>query len=150
MQITRDYEGKSPVVAPAMRGALMFYADLIRRIRLDIICDLVWVSTYGAERSSSGRIDLVVEPRENWSGRDVVLVEDIVDTGRTGEFLLSMARGRGARTVRLCTLLDKPSRRVCEVRPDYIGFTIPDEFVVGYGLDCGGLGRNLEYVGTLG
>ncbi|MCA1595239.1 MAG: hypoxanthine phosphoribosyltransferase, partial [Chloroflexi bacterium] len=117
-EITQDYRGREPIFAPAMGGALVFFADLIRRVRLDLRCDLIWVSSYGELDTSSGRIDLLLPPREDWAGQDVVFVEDIVDTGRTAEFLFSVAKERRAKSARLCTLLDKPSRRVFDVKPD--------------------------------
>lgn len=148
-QITRDYCGREPILAPAMRGALIFFADLIRHVRLDLRCDLIWVSSYGDDEVSTGRVELLLPPREDWAGQDILFIEDIVDTGRTAEFLFSVAKERRVRSAKLCTLLDKPSRRICPIEPDYVGFTIPNEFVVGYGLDRAGLGRNLEFVGTL-
>ena len=132
-----------------MRGALFFTADLARRLESTVDLEAVTVRSYGAGTTSSGTVQLVDGVVADVSGRDVLLVEDIVDSGRTLAFLVDHLRRRGAREVRAVTLLDKPSRRQVPVQPDWVGFTVPDRFVVGYGLDHGGRFRTLADVHAL-
>jgi hypoxanthine phosphoribosyltransferase len=129
-----------------LKGAWMFLADLVRYIELPVTCDFLGVSSYGTQTTSSGVVRLTSDLSEPLAGLDVVLVEDIVDTGLTMRFLLDTLSLRQPRTLRTCTLLDKPSRRAVPFTPDYVGFTIPDHFVVGYGLDRAGAYRNLPYI----
>ena len=148
-QITADYQGKKPIVISILRGSYIFMADLTRSIDLPITVDFMAVSSYGAGTSSSGQVRIVKDLSENIEGRDVLVVEDILDSGNTLSYLLEILKARHVASVRLCTLLDKPSRRVKDVHPDYVGYTVPDYFVVGYGLDYAEYYRNLPYIGVL-
>jgi hypoxanthine phosphoribosyltransferase len=132
-----------------LKGAFVFFADLIRQMPGPVTCDFLAVSSYGAEQTSSGQVQLTKDLDASLEGRDVVLVEDIVDTGRTLTYLQALLRARAPRSLRTVCLLNKPARRVADVRIDYSGFTIPDQFVVGYGLDWNEEYRNLPYLGVL-
>lgn len=147
-EITRDYAGKQPVAVCVLRGAIPFYADLIRRIDLPVTMDTITVSSYGSG-TVSGKLKVITDMRTSVEGRDVLVVDDIIDSGRTSVALIEMLKERGAKSVRTCALLDKPSRRVVDIKGDYVGFAIPDEFVVGYGLDWNEKFRNLPHVYTL-
>ena len=132
-EITRDYAGKQPIAVCVLRGAIPFYADLIRRIDLPVTVDTITVSSYGSG-TVSGKLKVITDMRTSVEGRDVLVVDDIIDSGRTSVALIEMLKERGAKSVRTCALLDKPSRRVVDIKGDYVGFAIPDEFVVGYTL----------------
>lgn len=147
-EITRDYAGKQPIAVCVLRGAIPFYADLIRRIDLPVTVDTITVSSYGSG-TVSGKLKVITDMRTSVEGRDVLVVDDIIDSGRTSVALIEMLKERGAKSVRTCALLDKPSRRVVDIKGDYVGFAIPDEFVVGYGLDWNEKFRNLPHVYTL-
>ena len=146
-QITRDYQNKNLVVVGVLNGCMLFYADLIRHIDLPITCDFLGLSSYGADTKSSGVVRFTKDLSHSIQDRDVLVVEDIVDTGLTLSFLQKNFQTRQPRSVRVCSLLSKPERRKTEVDVDYIGFTIGDHFVVGYGLDLDGKYRNLPYIG---
>jgi hypoxanthine phosphoribosyltransferase len=148
-QIRTDYAGRTPILVGVLKGAVVFLADLMRAIEAPCECDFIAVSSYGASTRSSGIVELTKDLSVPIEGRDVLIVEDIVDTGRTLTYLLRNLETRQPRTVRVCALLDKVSRREVPVALDYVGFAIPDEFVVGYGLDFAGLYRNLPYIGVL-
>jgi hypoxanthine phosphoribosyltransferase len=148
-QLTAEFASAAPIFVAVLQGAVIFYSDLIRSVRLNIACDMVWLASYHDSSSSSAEPEIIVGPRQEWRDRDILFVDEIIDTGRTARRLLQLARERGAATARLCTLLDKPARRVCEIRADYVGFTLPDLFVVGYGLDYQGAARNLPYIGWI-
>jgi hypoxanthine phosphoribosyltransferase len=148
-QIRGDYAERVPMLVGVLKGAVVFLADLMRAIDAPCECDFIAVSSYGASTRSSGIVELTKDLSVPIEGRDVLIVEDIVDTGRTLAYLLRNLETRQPRTLRVCTLLDKASRREVPVALDYVGFTIPDEFVVGYGLDFAGLYRNLPYLGVL-
>jgi hypoxanthine phosphoribosyltransferase len=148
-QIRTDYGGRTPILVGVLKGAVVFLADLMRAIDAPCECDFIAVSSYGASTRSSGIVELTKDLSVPIEGRDVLIVEDIVDTGRTLAYLLRNLETRQPRTVRVCALLDKVSRREVPVALDYVGFAIPDEFVVGYGLDFAGLYRNLPYIGVL-
>ncbi len=147
-QITRDYGGQPVVVLGVLNGVVVFLADLLRHLDLPCEVDFVTLASYGSSTVSSGEITLVREPRLPLEGKRVLVVEDIVDTGRTLAWLVNWLRERAAE-VRVCCLLDKASRREVPVRLDYVGFEIPDAFVVGYGLDFAQAYRNLPYVAVL-
>ena len=149
-QIRGDYAGRTPMLVGVLKGAVVFLADLMRAIDAPCECDFIAVSSYGASTRSSGVVELTKDLSAPIEGRDVLIVEDIVDTGRTLAYLLRNLETRQPGTLRVCTLLDKVSRREVPVSLDYVGFAIPDEFVVGYGLDFAGLYRNLPYVAVLG
>jgi hypoxanthine phosphoribosyltransferase len=148
-QISRDYEGKDPVLVGVLVGAGVFTADLLRAITIPCFLDFVAISSYGKESRSSGVVRILKDLEETVESRHVLIIEDIVDTGLTLNYLLDMMRHRNVASVKTCALLDKPSRRLTDVACDYIGFEVPDEFVVGYGLDFAQRYRNLPYVGVL-
>lgn len=148
-RITRDYQGKTPVMVCILKGASVFFSDLIREIDLPLEIEFMATSSYGASTISSGEVRLVKDLDRSILGRDVLLVEDIVDTGMTLNYLKKTLIGRGAASLRIVTLLDKPSRRVAPLTVDYTCFDIPDAFVVGYGLDYNEKYRNLPDVGVL-
>lgn len=148
-QITRDYEGKKILVLGILKGAVLFMSDLIREIRLPLAYDFMAVSSYGASTSSSGVVRILKDLERSVEDVHILIVEDIVDTGLTLKYLKENLMSRNPLSVKVATLLDKPTRRKVDVKPDYNGFTIPDEFVVGYGLDFNEEYRNLPYVGIL-
>ena len=134
-EIKRDYQGKQPLLIGVLKGAFVFMADLIRQLDLPLELEFVRLSSYGAAKESSGRVRVVQELKTPIKGRDVLVIEDIVDTGTTISFLLDYLRKKKPASLKLCVLTDKPSRRRVPVSIDYLGFTVPDKFVVGYGLD---------------
>ena len=149
-QITEDYQGKQLFLICVLKGSFIFAADLVRHLPVDTEVDFMDVSSYGKGMKSSAQMSLVLDLQDSIEGRHVLLVEDIADTGRSIKFLKNRLEGRGAASLKLCTLLDKPTSRVVnDVEPDYIGFTIPDKFVVGYGLDFGQKYRGLPFIGYL-
>lgn len=148
-EIDKDYEGKEPLLISVLRGSFVFMADLVRQIHVPCTVDFMAVSSYGAGTSSSGQVKIVKDLSEQIEGKDLIVVEDILDSGNTLSYLLQLLQARKPASVRLCTLLDKPSRRVKEVKVSYSGFSIPDYFVVGYGLDYAEKYRNLPYIGVL-
>jgi hypoxanthine phosphoribosyltransferase len=148
-EVARDYAGRTPVLVGVLKGAVVFLADLMRAIDGPVECDFIAVSSYGESTRSSGIVRLTKDLSASIEGRDVLVVEDIVDTGRTLAYLLRNLQTRQPRSLRVCTLLDKPSRRAVPVTLDYVGIAVPDRFVVGYGLDHAGLHRNLPYVAVL-
>ena len=147
-QIEEDFAGRDLVIVALLNGTVMFLADLLRRLSLPLRLDFIGVSSY---RDAAGPGDLIItkELRLDVGGRDVLLVDDILDTGRTLARVLAKLRALQPRRVKICVLLDKPARRLENLAADYVGFTIPDEFVVGYGLDYGEKYRNLPFVGLL-
>ncbi|MEG0049238.1 MAG: hypoxanthine phosphoribosyltransferase [Clostridia bacterium] len=148
-RITHDYAGKNPVFICILRGASVFFSDLIREIDLPLEIEFMAVSSYGASTKSSGEVRMVKDLDRSIHGRDVIIVEDIVDTGITLNFLKQSLLSRGAASLRIATLLDKPARRIAPLTVDYSCFLIPDAFVVGYGLDYNERYRNLPEVGVL-
>lgn len=148
-QISRDYEGKQVHLVCVLKGGSFFMCELAKRITVPVSLDFMSVSSYGSDTKSSGVIKIVKDLDESLKDKDVIVVEDIVDSGRTLSYLLDMLKARGPKSLALCTLLDKPERRVVEVNVDYTGFQIPDEFVVGYGLDYDQRYRNLPYIGVV-
>ena len=148
-QISRDYAGKDIYLICILKGASFFACELAKRITVPVYLDFMSVSSYGSETTSSGVVKIVKDLDSPLKGKNVIVVEDIVDTGHTLSYLMGMLQGREPASLRLCTLLDKPDRRVSEVYVDYIGFTIPDKFIVGYGLDYDQKYRNLPYIGTV-
>ena len=148
-QIDKDYAGKQPLLVSVLRGSFVFMADLVRQIHVPCTVDFMAVSSYGAGTSSSGQVKIIKDLSEQIEGKDLIVVEDILDSGNTLSYLLQLLQARKPASVRLCTLLDKPSRRVKEVAVSYSGFSIPDYFVVGYGLDYAEKYRNLPYIGVL-
>lgn len=148
-EINRDYAGKEPMLISVLRGSFVFMADLIRKIEVPCTVDFMSVSSYGRGTTSSGQVQITKDLSDDIEGKDIIVVEDILDSGNTLSYLLELLRARKPASMKLCTLLDKPDRRVKEVHVDYSGFTIPDEFVVGYGLDYAEKYRNLPYIGIL-
>ena len=148
-QINRDFEGKEVHLVGILRGGSFFMCDLAKRILLPVTIDFMSASSYGMSTTSSGVVKIVKDLEESIVGRNVIVVEDIIDTGRTLSYLLEMLKERGPESLKLCTLLNKPERRVVDVNIDYNGYTIPDEFVVGYGLDYAQRYRNLPYIGVV-
>ena len=148
-QLSRDYRGKSPVLVGVLNGAFVFLSDLIRRLELDCTIDFVAWASYGKDTSSSGIFRIMKDLETNVESKHVLVVEDIIDTGLTLHYLLENVRSRNVASVRVAALLDKPSRRRIEVPIDYKGFEVPDEFVVGYGLDFALQYRNLPFIGVL-
>jgi hypoxanthine phosphoribosyltransferase len=148
-QISKDYEGKEVHLICVLKGGSFFMCELAKRITVPVSFDFMSVSSYGAGTKSSGVIKIVKDLDEPIMGKDVVVVEDIVDSGRTLSYLMEMLKSRQPASLRLCTLLDKPDRRVVQVPVDYTCFQIPDEFVVGYGLDYAQRYRNLPYIGVV-
>ena len=148
-QISKDYDGKNLMLVAVLKGSVIFMADLMRAISIPINIDFMSVSSYGGDTKSSGIVKIVKDLDEALIGKDVLVVEDIVDSGRTLSYLLEMLRDRKPNSLKLCTLLDKPERRVVDVPVDYTAFQIPDEFVVGYGLDYDQRYRNLPFIGVV-
>ena len=149
-QITKDYEGRDLLLVSILKGSVVFMADLMRAIRMPCGIDFMVVSSYGgANTTSTGLVKIVKDLDQDLSGKDLLIVEDILDTGITLSHLVPMLKLRNPASVRLCTILSKPSRRKADIEPDYLGFEVPDEFVVGYGLDYDEKYRNLPYVGVL-
>jgi len=143
-QINKDYSGREIILVGVLKGAFIFLADLSRRIKCPVKIDFVRAASYGTGTCSSGKVKLTQEPELSLKGKDVVIVEDIIDTGVTLRFLTRCLKARRPRSLTVATLLDKPSRRKVPFRADYVGFEIPDYFVVGYGLDCAEEHRNLR------
>ena len=148
-EISRDYEGRQVHMICVLKGGSFFMCDLAKRISVPVSLDFMSVSSYGSGTKSGGVVKIVKDLDEPIKDKDVLVVEDIVDSGRTLSYLLEMLMARGPRSLKLCTLLDKPDRRVVDVNVDYTGFQIPDEFVVGYGLDYDQRYRNLPYIGVV-
>ena len=149
-RISADYQGRTLTLVSVLKGSLPFMADLMRAIDLPLRIDLMEVSSYGgATTESSGLVRILKDLSASIAGEDVLIVEDIIDTGLTLNYLIRYLRGKNPATLRICTLLDKPARRLVEIPVDYIGFQIPDQFVIGYRLDFGEVYRNLRYVGVL-
>lgn len=148
-QITKDYAGKNLLVVGILKGSVLFMADLIREIQLPCKLDFLAVSSYGGDTRSSGVVKIVKDIDIELEDYDVLLVEDILDSGRTLSYVCDMLRTRHPASIRVATLLDKPERRVVDLKADYVGTSVPDEFVVGYGLDFDQRYRNLPYIGQL-
>lgn len=148
-QISKDYAGKQVHLICVLKGGVFFMTELSKRITVPVSMDFMSVSSYGSDTKSSGVVKIVKDLDEPLEGKEVIVIEDIVDSGRTLSYLLEMLKKRGPKSLALCTLLDKPDRRVVDVHVDYTGFSIPDEFVVGYGLDYDQKYRNLPYIGVV-
>jgi len=145
-QISRDYQGKELFCIGVLRGAIIFLADLARFIKVPMVIDFISISSYGISTESSGVVRILKDLDENIENKDVLIVEDIIDTGLTLDYLLRMLRSRKPASLKVCTLLNKKERKKIDVPIDYCGFDIPDKFVVGYGLDYNGLYRNIPYI----
>lgn len=149
-RLSADYLGRELTLVSVLKGSLPFMADLMRAISIPVTIDLMEVSSYGGTATeTSGLVRILKDLSASIEGRDVLIVEDIIDTGLTLNYLVRYLKGKNPRSLRICTLLDKPARRLVEIPIDYRGFEIPDQFVVGYGLDYGERYRNLPYIGVL-
>ncbi len=148
-QISKDYEGEEVHLVCILKGSIFFTADLAKRITCPVTLDFMSVSSYGDGTESSGRVRIAKDLDENIAGKNVIVIEDIIDSGRTLSFLLEMLSARKPKSLKLCTFLNKPDRRVIDIPVDYIGFDIPDKFVVGYGMDYAQKYRALPYIGVV-
>lgn len=147
--LTKEYAGKNPLVIGVLKGAIMFMTDLSRAMDCDLELDFMDVTSYGAEIESSGDVKILKDLDTSVEGRDLLIVEDIIDTGRTLSYLIEIFRHRKAKSIKVVTLLDKKERRAVDLEADYVGIHVPNEFVVGYGLDYIEKYRNLPYIGIL-
>lgn len=147
--ISKDYAGKEVVLICVLKGAVMFMVDLSKELKIPVAFDFMDVSSYNGGTKSSGIVKIVKDLNESIEGKNVLLVEDIIDSGRTLSYLVKVLKERKPASLKICTLLDKPERRIADVEVSYIGFNIPDEFAVGYGLDYNEKYRNLPYIGKL-
>lgn len=148
-KLSKEYEGKTVHLIGVLKGSVFFMCELAKKMTIPVTLDFMAVSSYGNETKSSGVVKLIKDLDEPIEGRDVILVEDIMDSGRTLSYLVRILKERKPESFKVITLLDKPDRRVVEIEPDMTGFVIPDRFVVGYGLDCAQKYRNLPYVGVI-
>lgn len=148
-QISEDYAGESVFLVPVLRGASFFGCELAKRITVPVTIDFMMTSSYGSGTVSSGDVSIKKDIEIECEGKNIIIVEDIIDSGHTLSFLTELFKDRKAKSVRVCAMLDKPERREVDVKVDYTGFTIPDEFVVGYGLDYDQKYRNLPYIGVV-
>lgn len=148
-KISRDYAGRQVHLICILKGGVFFMCELAKRINVPVSMDFMSVSSYGDDTKSSGIVRIAKDLDESIEGKDVLIVEDIIDSGRTLYYLIDVLQKRKPNSIHLCTLLDKPERRVKDVKVDYVGFEIPDEFVVGYGLDYAQKYRNLPYIGVV-
>lgn len=148
-QLTRDYAGKDLVIIGILKGAVIFFSDLIREVDLNMKIDFMGISSYGDAAKTSGIVRITKDMDTSITDKHLIIVEDIMDSGLTLSHLIRLLNERKPASIRTVCLLDKPSRRECDITPDYCGFTIPNKFVVGYGLDYGGYYRNLPYIGVL-
>jgi hypoxanthine phosphoribosyltransferase len=148
-QLAADYESREPVLVSVLKGSIIFLADLVRAMPIPLSIDLMEVSSYGTSTESSGQVRILKDLSTPIEGREVIVVEDIIDTGLTLNYLLRYLHDKGPASIRICCLLDKPARRLAPIDIDYRGFTIADRFVIGYGLDYGERYRNLPYIGVL-
>jgi len=147
-RISKDYKGEILVIG-ILKGAWVFMADLVRRLRIPVRCDFLTLSSYGSSTQTSGVVKIVSDLTISIKGRDVLIVEDIVDTGITLNYIKELLRLREPSSLKICALLDKPARHRTEIEIDYLGFTVPDKFVVGYGIDYDERFRNLPYIGYI-
>ena len=148
-QLSNEYEGKTIHIIGVLKGSVFFMCELAKRLTVPVTMDFMSVSSYGNDTKSSGVVKMIKDLDESIEGRDVVLIEDIMDSGRTLSYLINILKERKPASFKVVTLLDKPDRRVVELEPDITGFVIPDRFVVGYGLDCAQKYRNLPYIGVI-
>ena len=148
-QLSEEYEGKTLHIIGVLKGSVFFMCELAKKLTVPVTMDFMSVSSYGNNTKSSGVVKLIKDLDESIEGRNVVLIEDIMDSGRTLSYLIKILKERKPASFKVVTLLDKPDRRVVELEPDITGFVIPDRFVVGYGLDCAQKYRNLPYIGVI-
>ena len=145
--LTEDYKNKNPLLICPLKGSIMFFSDIVREIKIPCEIDFMTVSSYNSNTVSSGEIKILKDLTENINGRHVLIIEDIIDTGLTLYNLKKMLSSRNPESLKICTLLDTPSRRIADIKGDYCGFVIPDQFVVGYGMDLNEKYRNLPFIG---
>ena len=145
--LTEDYKNKNPLLICPLKGSIMFFSDIVREIKIPCEIDFMTVSSYNSNTVSSGEIKILKDLTENINGRHVLIIEDIIDTGLTLYNLKKMLSSRNPESLKICTLLDKPSRRIADIKGDYCGFVIPDKFVVGYGMHLNEKYRNLPFIG---
>ncbi len=148
-RITKDYADKDLLLVGILKGSVVFMADLMKAVDLPLTTDFMAVSSYGSGTTSSGHVKIIKDLSNDIAGKDLLIIEDILDSGNTLSHLVKMLNSRGAKSIRICALLNKPDRRQADITLDYEGFIIPDEFVVGYGLDYNEKYRNLPFVGVL-
>ena len=148
-EITRDYQGESVLMVGILRGAVVFFSELVKNVDLDVRFDFMVVSSYGSSSVSSGEVRIIKDISQPIEGKNVLIIEDIIDTGNTLKNLKRLLLTRNPKSLKICSLLDKPSRRKVEMEGDYVGFVVPNEFVVGYGLDYDEKYRNLPEIGVL-
>ena len=147
-EISKDYENEKIVVISLLRGSFIFASDLVRNIKVPVEIDFLTTSSYGNMEETSGKVNIVTDIRSNIEGRNVLIVDDIMDSGYTMQYVIKHLEKNNPKNIKVCVMLDKPSRRKVELKPDYIGFTIPDVFIVGYGLNYGNYYRNIPYIFT--
>lgn len=148
-QIEKDYNNKDFIMVGLLKGSVAFMADLMKKINLDFSIDFMVVSSYGGGTQSTGRVNVLKDISQSVEGKEILIVEDIIDSGNTLNFIKKYLTVKGAKSIKLCTLFDKPDRRTADITVDYVGMKIPDVFIVGYGLDYDEKYRNLPYVGVL-
>lgn len=148
-QLTKEYDGRFPLAVGVLKGALPFMSDLLKRVDTHLEMDFMDVSSYGQSISSSGEVKIVKDLNTSVEGRDILIIEDIIDSGRTLHYLVDLMRYRKAKSIKIVTLLDKPTGRKADIEADYVGFIVPNAFVVGYGLDYAEKYRNLPYIAVL-
>lgn len=148
-QISKDYEGEEVILLGTLKGSVVWMADIMKSITIDVTIDFIQASSYGSSTTSSGVVKIGYEPSENMYNKNIIIIEDIIDTGNTLFYLNKKLMERGPKSIKICTMLDKPSRRVADIKGDYVGFEVEDLFVVGYGLDYDQKYRNLPYISYL-
>jgi len=148
MEISEDYDGEDIVVIPLLRGGFIFASDLVRELKIPVNIDFMTTSSYGHSEVSSGIVEIINDVRTNVKGKNVLIVDDIIDSGYTMEKVVEFVSMKEPESIKICVMLDKPSRREANISPDYVGFTIPDVFIVGYGLNYGDYYRNIPYIFT--
>lgn len=148
-QIEKDYNGKDFIMVGLLKGSVAFMVDIMKRVNLDFAIDFIVISSYGSATKSSGRVNIQKDISQSIEGKDILIVEDIIDSGNTLDFITKYLAAKKAKSVKICTLFNKPDRREVEIPVDYVGAVIPDVFIVGYGLDYDEKYRNLPYVGIL-
>lgn len=148
-KISQEYKDKNPILIAVLRGAVFFFTDLVKELDIHLEMNFLAISSYGSGTQSTGEVRIQYDMQESIKGRHVLVIEDIIDSGRTISHLKEILEARHPLSIKVCSLLDKPSRREVEAEGDYIGFEVPNEFVVGYGLDYAGKYRNLKYIGVL-
>lgn len=148
-QIEKDYNGKDFIMVGLLKGSISFMADIMKKVNLDFAIDFMIASSYGDSTVSSGNVQIKKDISMSVENKDIIIIEDIIDSGNTLSYIVEYLLSKGAKSVKVCTLFDKPSRRAVDIKPDYCGMIVPDEFIVGYGLDFNEKYRNLPYVGIL-